>query len=164
MRSIITSDIKCHREIKRRIAIGKEAFLKSRELLRGNRTLRILIIKTLIWSVVLYGSKTWTLKKEDIKRLEAFEMLIWRRMEKVSWTEHNINEEVLETIGEERSLICTIETRQRKRIRHTLRGESLLKTAIKGKMVGKRSRGRPRQMMLDWMMGEGYKKLKEKAQ
>src|SRR6218665_524374 len=55
-------------------------------------------------------------------------------------------------------------TRQKKWIGHTLRGESLLKTVIEGKMLGKRSRGRPRQMMLDGMMVEGYRKLKEQAQ
>src|SRR6218665_1281604 len=123
------------------------------------------MIKTLIWSVVLYGAETWTMRKEDIKRLEAFEMWTWRRMEKVSWTEHKTNEEILEeileTIREERSLIRTIKTRQKKWIGHNLRGESLLKTVIEGKMLGKRSRGRPRQTMLDWMMVEGYKKLKE---
>src|SRR6218665_462230 len=74
--SVITTDAKCHREIRRRIAIGKEAFSKRRELLRGkvNRTLKIRMIKTLIWSVVLYGAETWIMRKEDIKRLEAFEM------------------------------------------------------------------------------------------
>ena len=72
----------------------------------------------------------------------------------------NTNEEILETIGEERSLIRTIKTRQKKWIGHTLRGESLLKTVIEGKMLGKRSRGRPRQMM----MVEGYRKLKDQAQ
>src|SRR6218665_2768210 len=57
--SVITTDAKCHREIRRRIAIGKEAFSKRRELLRGkvNRTLKIRMIKTLIWSVVLYGAE-----------------------------------------------------------------------------------------------------------
>src|SRR6218665_3835776 len=105
--SVITTDAKCHREIRRRIAIGNEAFSKRRELLRGkvNRTLKIRMIKTLIWSVVLYGAETWTMRKEDIKGLEAFEMWTWRRMEKVSWTEHKTNEEILETIGEERSFI-----------------------------------------------------------
>src|SRR6218665_619794 len=58
------------------------------------------------------------------------------KLEKVSWTEHKTNEEILETIGEERSLIRTIKTRQKKWIGHTLRGESLLKTVIEGKMLG----------------------------
>jgi len=79
---------------------------------------------------------------------------------------HKTNEEVyiLEMIGEERFLIGTIKSRQKKWIGHTLRGESLLKTVIEEKMVGRRLRGRPRQMMLDWMKVEGYRKLKEEAQ
>src|SRR6218665_1348612 len=77
------------------------------------------MIKTLIWSVVLYGAETWTMRKEDIKRLEAFEMWTWRRMEKVSWTEHKKNEEILETIGEERSLIYTHNKNQTKEVDRT---------------------------------------------
>src|SRR6218665_1159486 len=85
-------------------------------------------------------------------------------MKKVIWTEHKTKEEVLETIGEERSLICTIKTRQKTWIGHTLRGESLLKMVTKGKRLEKGSRGRRRQMMLDWMILERYKKLKEEVQ
>ena len=105
------------------------------------------------------------MRKEDVKRLEAFEMWAWRKMEKISWTERKTNEEVLEKIGEERTLIRTIRVRQRKWIGHTLRGDSLLRTVIEGKMMGRRTRGRPRQMMLDWMMTDGsYRQLKEEAQ
>src|SRR6218665_3211477 len=88
---MITSDAKCHVEIRRRIAMGKDAFYKRKELLRRklNKNLKKRIIKSMIWSVVLYGllSETWTMRKEDIKRLEAFEMWIWRRMERISWIE-----------------------------------------------------------------------------
>jgi len=55
------------------------------------RNLKKRMIKTLVWSVTLYASETWTMRKEDIKRLEAFEMWLWRRMEKISWTEHISN-------------------------------------------------------------------------
>src|SRR6218665_1779362 len=55
-----------------------------------------------------YSSETWTTRKEYIKRFDAFEMCTWKRMEKVSWTEHKTNEEVLEMIGVERSLERTI--------------------------------------------------------
>ena len=61
-------------------------------------------------------------------------------------------------VGEERDFIHTIRERQRKWIGHTLRGESLVRTVIEGKMKGRKTRGRPRQMMLDWMMKDGYKK------
>src|ERR1700733_9441031 len=163
---MITTDAKCHREFKRRIAIGKDTFMKRKELLRGkmNKNLKKRMIKTLVWSTVLYGSETWTMRKEDIKKLGAFEMWTWRKMKKISWTEQKTNEEVLEMIDEERKLMKTIGERQRKWIGHTLRGESLLRMVIEGKMEGKRTRGRPRQMMLHWMMVDGFQTLKEKAQ
>jgi len=53
------------------------------------------------------------MRKEDIIRLEAFEMQLWRRIEKISWTEHITNEEVLAMTGEERALILTIRKRQK---------------------------------------------------
>jgi len=70
-------------------------------------------------------------------------------MEKISWTEHITYEEVLAGIGEERAIIHTIGKRQRKWIGYTLRGDSLLRTVIEMKMEEKKTRGRPRQKMLD---------------
>ena len=76
--------------MRRRIALGKEAFNKKKDLMQKSLSLylRKRLVKVFVWSVMLYGSETWTLQKEDIRRLEAFEMWIWRRMMKVSWTEH----------------------------------------------------------------------------
>ena len=164
--SMIITDARCHSDVKRRIVLGKDAFTKRGELMRGglSKSLKKRLVKTLIWSVVLYGSETWTLRKEDIKRLEAFEMWIWRRMEKVSWTERMTNEEVLKRVEEERSLMTTLRERQKSWIGHVLRGDSLLREIIEGRMEGRRTRGRPRQMMLGWMMTNGYSGLKRRAQ
>ena len=71
------------------------------------------MVITLIWSVTLYGAETWTIRKENIKRLEAFEMWIWRRMEKISWTKHVTNEEILKLVEEKRSLVDTVKIRQK---------------------------------------------------
>ena len=163
--SEITEDAKCHEEIKKRIAMGKDAFMRRRELLRRglDRNLKKRMIKALIWSVTLYGSETWTMRKEDIRRLEAFEMWIWRRMERISWMERITNNEVLRMVEEERSLVATIKTRQRKWIGHILRGNSLLRDIIEGRMEGRKRRGRPRQMLLN-DMSKNYRELKEKAQ
>ena len=84
--SMMTADARCQNDIKQRIALGKDAFTKRGELMRGeagglNKSLKKRLIKTLVWSVALYGSETWTIRKEDMRRLEAFEMWIWRRME-----------------------------------------------------------------------------------
>jgi predicted esterase YcpF (UPF0227 family) len=65
-----------------------------------NKNLKKRIMKTMmIRSVVLYGSKTWTLRKEDIKRLEAFEKWILQRKERISWMEHRTNDEILQNGG-----------------------------------------------------------------
>src|SRR6218665_1329100 len=122
------------------------------------------MIETLIWSVMPYRTDTWTIRKEDIKRPEDYEMWIWRRMEKISWIEHITNEEVMAMFGEERTLRNTIRKRQRKWIGHILRGDSLLRTVMEGKMKGKKRRGRPRWMLLDLMMTDRYGKLKETQQ
>jgi len=80
------------------------------------------MVKTLIWSVTFYCAETWSLRKEDITRLEAFEMCIWRKMEKISWTAHISNEEVLKLVVEERYLLTIIRTRQRNWMGHIMRG------------------------------------------
>jgi len=71
------------------------------------------MIKTLMWSVLLHGSETWTLRKEDIKILEACEMWFWRRILKICWQGHATNESVLEKIRMSRCLMNTI-TRRKK--------------------------------------------------
>jgi len=106
LESMITSDAKCHVDIRRRIAMGKDAFYKRKELLTGklNKNLKKRIIKSMIW----YRLETWTMRKVDIKRLEAFEMWIWHRMERICWMEHRTNEEILKMVDEKRSLIGII--------------------------------------------------------
>src|SRR6218665_494254 len=94
--SMTSGDARCHREIKR------TAFYRRKELLRGQltRCLKKRMVKTLIWSVTLYCAETWTPIKKDITRSKAFEMWIWCRMEKISWTEHISNQEVLKLVEE----------------------------------------------------------------
>ena len=86
---IITEDGRCDVEIETRIGMAKDAFNKRRELLsqRMDRKLKKKIIKAVVWSVALYGSETWTMRKNEIDRLRAFEMWILRRMEKM-WIGH----------------------------------------------------------------------------
>src|SRR6218665_228431 len=81
------------------------------------------------------------MRKEDITRLEAFEMKVWRKMEKISWTEH-ISNEVLKLVEEERSLLAIIRTRQLNWMGHIMIGESLEREIIKGRMEGKKRQGK----------------------
>lgn len=86
----------------------------------------------------------------DFKRLEAFEMWVWLRMEKVIWTEHKTNKEVMYDVAEGRSLMATIRERQRKCIGYLLRNDSLLRTI----MDGKRTRRVPRPVVHN-LFGQG---------
>jgi len=117
------------------------------------------MVKALVWSVALYGSETWTLRKEDIKHIQAFEMWISRKMEKISWTAHVSNEEVLCLVQEQRSLLQVIKQRQANWIGHVLRHDCLLKTVLERKIEGKRPRGKPRRKMLDLLMEQEEKKI-----
>jgi len=122
------------REVRRRIALGKEAFNKKKDLMQKSLSfhLRKRSVKVFVWSVVLYGSETWTLQKEDIRRLEAFETWIWRRVMKVSWNEHKTNEEVLQMVDTEREMMVTLRSRQKRRLGHILRHDSLLRITLEG--------------------------------
>ena len=107
----------------------KEAFSKIKILVTKNLSIKVkkVIIKTLVWSVLLYGSESWTLRKEDMKRLEACEMWIWRRIQKISYTEHVSNQQVLDRIECKREILDKIRNTQKRWIGHVLRGNNLLK-------------------------------------
>jgi len=84
-------------EIKFRIAMSKAAFKNRKNLFTStlDLNLRKKLVKCYIWSMALYGAETWMLRAVDQKQLESFEMWCWRRKEKISWTDHVRNEEVL---------------------------------------------------------------------
>jgi len=77
--------------------MAKAAFNKQKNLFTSklDLNLRKKLVKFYVWSIALYGAETWTFWATDQKRQESFEMWCWRRMEKVSWTDHVRNEEVL---------------------------------------------------------------------
>ena len=90
-------------------------------------------------------------------------------MEKISWTAHVSNEEVLSLVNEQRCLVHVVKQRQANWIGHVLRHDCLLKTVLEGKMEGKRTRGKPRRKMLDLLMEQedkkiSYQELKRRAE
>ena len=130
-----------------------------------DRKLKKQIIKSVVWSVALYGSETWTMRKKEVERIQAFEMWIWRKMEKISWRDRMSNEKVLGLVKEKRSIMNIITERKKRWIGHILRGNGLLREVTEGRMIGKRPRGRKRAMMLDNLRGGiNYDELKSKAQ
>ena len=90
--------------------MGKNSFNRRKTLFTSKMDigLKKRLIKCFVWSVVLYAAETWTLRKQNIKRLEAFEMWLWRRMLRIKWMDKISNKEILKNIGEKRSLINNI--------------------------------------------------------
>jgi hypothetical protein len=106
-----------------------------------------------IWSIALYGAETWTLRAFHQKQLESFEMWCWRRMEKMSWTDHVRNEDVLLRAKEQRNILHEIRKRKANWIGHILRRNCLLQRVTEGKMQGgiegTGRQGRRRRKLLD---------------
>ena len=86
--------------------------------------------------MALYGAETWTLRAVDQKQLETFEMWCWRRMEKVSWTDHVRNEEVLLRVKEQSNILHEISKRKANWIGHILRRNCLLQRVTEVKIIG----------------------------
>ena len=84
----ISSNMNCCQEVEHRIVKAKEAFNRKRSIFCGplEKELRKRLVKCFVWRVVLYVVETWTLRRNEQKQLEVFEMWIWRRMERVKWT------------------------------------------------------------------------------
>ena len=106
----------------------------------------------------LWGRGTST--KNQSLLTSSYFLLMQRR---IRWMEHRTNEEILKMVDDKRSLIGIIRSRQRNQLGLIMRGDSLLRTIIEGRMEGKKKRGRPRMMLLDWMLKKDYRKSKEKA-
>ncbi|GFR79052.1 endonuclease-reverse transcriptase [Elysia marginata] len=108
-------------------------------------------MKCFVWSPFLYASETWTLNKNTEKRIEAMEMWIYRRMQRISWKEKVTNKKVLESVGLQRpELLLTIQRRKMKYYGHLRRHDtcSMQKRILEGKIDGRRGRGRRRQTWL----------------
>ena len=104
--SMLTNDGRCTCEIKSRIAMAKAAFNKKRAHFTTTLDLKLRkkLVKCYIWSRVLYGAETWTIRAVDQKHLECFEMWCWSRMENISLTDHVRNEEELLRVEEQRNI------------------------------------------------------------
>ena len=134
-------------EIKIRIALAKSTFCSWSKVLTSrwlSMPLRLRMLKCYVWTRLLYGCETWTLKTAIMNRLEAFEMWSYRRILKISWTEKVRNVDVLKRMEKERELLATNKRRKLEYLGHVLRGPKyeLLQTIMYGRIEGKRWIGR----------------------
>ena len=151
--SKITADGDCSHEIKRRLLLGREVMTNLDSTLKGRDiTLptKIRLVKTMVFPVVIYGCESWTVKKAESRRIDAFELWCWRRLLRVPWTERRSNQSILKEI----SPGCSLEGLMLKLILqyfgHLVRRvDSLEKTLILGGIGGRRRKGRQRMRWLD---------------
>ena len=105
--SKITADDDCCHEIKRRLLLGRKAMtnldsiFKSRDITLPTK---VRLVKAMVFPVVMYGCESWTIKKAECRRIDAFELWCWRRLLRVSWTDRRSNQSILKEISPEYSL------------------------------------------------------------
>ncbi|XP_053246417.1 uncharacterized protein LOC128414733 [Podarcis raffonei] len=143
--SMITADADSSHKIKRRLLLGRKAManldsiLKSRDITLPTK---VRIVKAMVFPVVMYGSESWTIKKADRQRIDAFELWCWRRLLRVPWTARRSSLSILKEISPECSLEGQIMKLRLQYFGHLMRREdSLEKTLMLGKMEGTRRRG-----------------------
>ena len=117
--SKITADGDCSHEIKRRLLIGRKAvtnldnILKSRDITLPTK---VRLVKAMVFPLVMYGYESWTVKKAECRRIDAFELWSWRRLLRVPWTARRSNQSILKEI----SPGCSLEGLMLKLKLHTL--------------------------------------------
>ena len=100
--SNITADGDCSHEIKRHLLLGRktmtnlDSILKSRDITLPKK---VHLVKAMVFPVVTYGCETWTIKKAECRRIDAFELWCWRRLLRVPWTVRRSNQSILKKIG-----------------------------------------------------------------
>ena len=102
--SKITADGDCSHEIKRCLLLGRkvmtnlDSILKSRDITRSTK---VHLVKAIVFPIVMYGCKSWTIKKAEHQRIAAFELWCWRRLLRVPWTSRRTNQSILKEISPE---------------------------------------------------------------
>ena len=151
--SKITVDGECSLEIKRCLLLGKKAMSNLDNILK-NRDMTLLtkfyIVKMMVFLVVMYGCESWTVKKDERQRTDAFELWCWRRLSRIPWTARRSNQSILKEISPGISLEGMMLKLKLQYFGHLMRrADSLEKTLMLGGIGGRRRRGRQRMTWLD---------------
>ena len=128
-----------------------DSMLKSRDITLSTKDH---LVKAMVFPVVMYGCESWTIKKAECQRIDAFELWCWRRLLRVPWTAGRSNQSILKEISPEYSLEGLMLKLKLQYFGHLMqRTESLEKTLMQGKTEGRRRRGRQRMRWLDSITG-----------
>ena len=151
--SRITVDSDCSHEIKRHLLLGRKAMrnldsiLKSRDL---TLLTKVRIVKAMVFPVVMYDCESWTIKKAELWRIDAFELWCWKRLLRVPWTTRRSNQSIINKINPEYSVEELMLNLKLQYFGHLMqRADSLEKTLMLGKSEGRKRRGQERMRWLD---------------
>ena len=151
--SKITANGDCSHEIKRHLLLGRkvmtnlDSILKSREITLQTKAH---LVKAVVFPVVMYGCESWTIKKADCQRIDAFKLWCWRRLLRVPWTARRFKQSILKEISPEYSLEGLRLKLKLQYFGHLMqRADSFEKTLMLGKIKGGRRSGRQRMRWLE---------------
>ena len=151
--SKITAECDCSHEIKRRLLLERkvmtnlDSIFKSRDITLPTK---VRLVKAMVFHVVMYGCESWTVKKAECRRIDAFELWCWRRLLRVPWTARRSNRSILKEISPGISLEGMMLKLKLQSFGHLMwRVDSLEKTLMLGGIGGRRRRGRQRMRWLD---------------
>ena len=143
--SKITTDANCSHEIKKCLLLGRkvtsnlDSTLKSRDITLQTK---IHLIKAMVFPVVMYGYESWTIKKAEHQRIDAFELWCWKRPLRVPWTARRSNQSILKELSAGCSLEGLMLKLKLQYFGHPMwRADSFEKTLMVGKIEGRRRRG-----------------------
>ena len=124
-----------------------DSILKSRDT---TLPAKVCLVKAMVFPAVMYGCESWTIKKAECQRIDAFKLWCWRRLLRVPWTARRSNQSILKEISPEYSLEGLMLTLKFQSFGHLMQiTDSLGKTLMLGKSEGRRRRGRQRMRWLD---------------
>ena len=131
----------------RKVMTNLDSILKSRDITLPTK---VRLVKAMVFPVVMYGCKSWTIKKPERRSIDAFELWCWRRLLRVPWTARRSNQSILKEISPGCSLKGLMLKLKLQYFGHLMRrADSLEKTLMLGKIEGRRRRGRQRMRWLD---------------
>ena len=151
--SIITADGDCSHEIKRRLLLGRkvmtnlDSIFKSRDITLPTKVHKV---KAIVFPVVMYGCESWTVKKAEHQRIDAFELWCWRRLLRIPWTARKSNQSILKEISPGISLEGMMLKLKLQYFGHLMqRADSLEKTNA-GRDWGQEEKGTTEEEMVGW--------------
>ena len=148
--SKITADGDCSHEIKRLLLLGRKVMTKLDGILKSRDITLPTKVKAMVFPVVMYGCASWTIKKAECQRIDAFELWCWRRLLRVPWTARRSSQSILKEISPECSLEGLILKLKLQYFGQLMwRADSFEKTLMLGKIEGRRRRGQQRMRWLD---------------